>query len=138
MTTDVQDPSGFALARTYVHLSALGGASAVDVDEHFWETLMRRDDLLEGRMLGLFHLEQDSDHCEMHPSGDEVLILLAGAIDVVFHEANGDRVSRLRGFQTCIVPRGVWHRVRVHAPSELLFITPGKGTETRPPAEDAP
>ncbi|MFY0539258.1 hypothetical protein [Nannocystis pusilla] len=56
---------------------------------------------------------------------------------MVFHEADGDRVSRLRGFQTCIVPRGVWHRVRVKAPSELIFITPGKGTETRAPSEHA-
>lgn len=138
MMTDIKGLSGFAPARTYVHLSNLGGVSAVDVDEHFWETLMRRDDLLEGRILGLFHLEKDSDHCEIHPSGDELLILLSGAVDVIFHEADGDRVSSLRGVRACIVPRGVWHRVRVHAPSEMLFITPGKGTETRPPSEDAP
>ncbi|MCY1071514.1 hypothetical protein OV090_42620 [Nannocystis sp. RBIL2] len=137
MTTDTRHLSAFTLARTYVHLSNLGGASPVDVGEHFWEALMRRDDLLEGRLLGLFNLDQDSDHCEMHPAGDEILILLSGAIDVVFHEADGDRVSQLRGFQTCIVPQGVWHRVRVQAPSELIFITPGKGTETRPPSEHA-
>ncbi|WP_394824532.1 hypothetical protein [Pendulispora albinea] len=132
MTTDTKSLSGLSPARTYIHLSNLGGASAIDVDERFWETLGSRDDLLEGRLLGLMHLESDSDHCEMHPSGDEILILLSGAIDVIVHQPEGDVVTRLTGLGACIVPRGIWHRVLVRAPSEMIFVTPGKGTEVRP------
>ena len=131
MTTDTKGLSGLAPARTYIHLSNVGGASAIDVDERFWETLSFRDDLLEGRILGLLHMENDSDHSEMHPSGDEILILLSGAVDVIFHEAGGDFVTPLRDLRACIVPRGVWHRVLVHAPSDMIFITPAKGTEVR-------
>ncbi|WP_437730121.1 hypothetical protein [Sorangium sp. So ce1335] len=32
---------------------------------------------------------------------------------------------------TCIVPRGVWHRQIVPAPSVMIFITPGDGTQHR-------
>jgi hypothetical protein len=31
-----------------------------------------------------------------------------------------------------INPRNVWHTADVHEPSQLLFITPGRGTENRP------
>jgi hypothetical protein len=30
------------------------------------------------------------------------------------------------------VPRGTWHTTKVHAPSSMLFITPGEGTQNRP------
>jgi hypothetical protein len=30
-----------------------------------------------------------------------------------------------------VVPRGVWHTARVHAPSRMLHVTLGAGTETR-------
>ena len=135
MTTDLD---GFAPARTYVHLSNHGGATTVDVDEHFWETLGRREDLQDGRMLGLLQLQAGEDHSERHPSGDELLILLSGAVDVVFEHVDGERVAALRGFRACVIPCGVWHRLRVHAPSEILFITPGKGTDVRAPCGHTP
>ena len=31
-----------------------------------------------------------------------------------------------------VVPRGVWHTARIRAPSRMLHITLGAGTETRP------
>ena len=36
--------------------------------------------------------------------------------------------------QTFIVPKGVWHRGIVKKPGQLMFITPGAGTEHRPVA----
>ena len=31
----------------------------------------------------------------------------------------------------CVVPRGVWHRLLVREPGDLLFATPGPSTEQR-------
>lgn len=68
----------------------------------------------------------------MHPEGDELLYLLSGEIDVLLEESAGDRVVRLRGGEGCLVPRGVWHRLILKEPSDLLFVTPPRGTRLRP------
>ena len=73
-----------------------------------------------------------ADEWEMHPSGDELLYLLTGAIDAVLDEPGGERLVALRGGQACLVPQGVWHRLILRQPSDLLFITPAPGTRHRP------
>ena len=30
-----------------------------------------------------------------------------------------------------IVPKGTWHTAKVHAPTSMLFVTPGQGSENR-------
>jgi mannose-6-phosphate isomerase-like protein (cupin superfamily) len=66
---------------------------------------------------------------EMHPEGDEFVYLLAGDTDFVLRE-NGDertvRVSEPGSY--VVVPKGAWHTARPHAPTTLLFVTPGEGT----------
>jgi len=32
----------------------------------------------------------------------------------------------------CLVPRGVWHRLAMREPSDLVFVTPPDGTRVRP------
>jgi mannose-6-phosphate isomerase-like protein (cupin superfamily) len=107
-------------------------AFAVDVDDEFWETIDRRSDLHGGRLVGAFHNAADWDIWEMHPAGDEIVCLLSGAIDVVLDEPPGERVVALEAGQTCIVPRGVWHRAVVREPGDTLHITRGEGTQHRP------
>jgi oxalate decarboxylase/phosphoglucose isomerase-like protein (cupin superfamily) len=68
----------------------------------------------------------------VHPAGDELVILLSGAVDLVLEESDGERVVPLRSGETCIVPQGVWHTARVNEPSEAIHITRGAGTEMRP------
>ena len=87
--------------------------------------------------MGVFDMDASPDHREMHPRGDEILVLLSGSVDVVLEEARGERRIALRGRGACIVPRGVWHGQVVHAPSVMMFITPGEGTEHRPCQGDA-
>jgi mannose-6-phosphate isomerase-like protein (cupin superfamily) len=67
---------------------------------------------------------------ERHPAGDECVYLLSGDIDMVLWDEAGERVVRLREPGTfVIIPRGVWHTARPHQTSELLFLTPGEGTQ---------
>jgi mannose-6-phosphate isomerase-like protein (cupin superfamily) len=80
-----------------------------------------------GAVPGDFH----ADEWEMHPGGDDVLYLLTGALDVVLDEPAGERTFDLRGGQACLVPRGVWHRLVLRRPSDLLFVTPAHGTRHR-------
>jgi mannose-6-phosphate isomerase-like protein (cupin superfamily) len=121
----------FDLMETYVHLTDGADARPVPVGPDFWATIDRRSDLDGGRLVLLFHAEKDWDSWEMHPAGDEIVMLLSGDADLVLDGPAGERVVPLRGRQAVIVPRGVWHRAIVHAPCDTLHITRGDGTQHR-------
>jgi mannose-6-phosphate isomerase-like protein (cupin superfamily) len=122
----------FDLTTTYVQLDDGPAATAVPVDDEFWEQIDRRPELHGGRLVGVFHNPEDWGNWEMHPAGDEVVCLLSGAIDVVLDEERGERVVELTPGSTCIVPRGVWHSANVREPGDTLHITRGEGTRHRP------
>jgi mannose-6-phosphate isomerase-like protein (cupin superfamily) len=131
-TTGEKVGAAFDLTTTYLQLEDGPAAMAVEVEDEFWEKIDRRPELRGGRLVGTFHNARDWGIWEMHPAGDEVVSLLSGAIDVVLDEEPGERVVELRAGQTCIVPRGVWHRAIVHEPGDTLHITRGEGTQHRP------
>jgi mannose-6-phosphate isomerase-like protein (cupin superfamily) len=121
------DPSS-----TYVCLSPSGAASAIELTPEFWSTVDDRSDLDEGRLVAAFDSDGDWEIWEMHPHGEEVLVLLTGSMTMVFEERGGERSVELHPGRACIVPRGVWHRAVVPVPSRLLAITYGRATEHRP------
>lgn len=122
---------GFDLSRTYVHLRDDLSVARVPVDARFWEEIDRRADLHSGRLVMQFRFTENWPTWEIHPAGDEVVMLLDGSVDLVLRTAEGDRVVPLRGRGACVVPRATWHTARVLAPSEMLFLTAGAGTENR-------
>ncbi len=122
----------FSLQEAFVHLKDLGQAMRLEVGPEFWSTLETRPELQVGRLLGAFKQEKDMPHWEMHPSGDELLVALAGEFELVLQDGRADRVVELKAGQAFLVPFGVWHRVRVKSAGEILFVTPGKGTQQRP------
>lgn len=118
---------------TLVHLREDGRAETVPWMPDVFRRLVTGDrDHVIGAKHGLVPANFHADEWEMHPAGDEVLYLLTGALDVVLEEPAGERTVRLRGGQGCLVPRGVWHRLVLAQPSDLLFITPARGTRHRP------
>lgn len=77
----------------------------------------------------------DWPHWERHPHGDELVVLLAGTIELVLEEAAGlRRLPLTRPGSYVRVPRGLWHRGLNGRACRLLFITAGEGTEHRPAA----
>jgi mannose-6-phosphate isomerase-like protein (cupin superfamily) len=86
------------------------------------------------RVVGAKHARDAGDlhpnEQEMHPHGDE--LLLSGALDVILDLPEGERTVPLTAGGTCLVPRGVWHRLSLHQPSDLVFVTPPDGTQMRP------
>ncbi len=123
------DPT-FDPTRTYVFLDHDGGATREDVGPEFWATIGVRSHE-KRRLVCVFHLSEDASHWEVHPAGDELVFLLDGAVDLVLEEKDGERVVALRDRAATVVPRGTWHRVVVHSPSDALFVTPGAGSEQR-------
>ena len=85
----------------------------------------------EGFNVGLAELDRAPPHGgERHPHGDELLILISGDVSVELEE-EVTRNVRLRPSEGFIVPQGIWHRVLVHSPCRLIYVTPGR-SEVRP------
>ena len=124
---------GFDLRKTYMELADGGAARPIEADERFWPELMSGERRIDGRLMIASQVSEDAPHWEMHPQGEEMVILISGAVDVVLEAPEGERVVALRpAARCCLVPRGLWHRFVVREPGELLFITHGEGTQHRP------
>ena len=68
----------------------------------------------------------------MHPRGDEFVMLMSGDIEMILALPGGDSATRMNEPGSfVIVPKGTWHTAKVFAPTQMLFITPGEGTENR-------
>lgn len=122
----------FDLETTYLSLDGRGGVAIHPVDADFWRTIDANPALKE-TLVGVYAGEADWPQWEMHPAGDEVLVLLEGRMTMLFEHADG-RESRheMRSGATLVVPAGVWHRALVPEPTRLLAITYGAGTQHRP------
>ena len=125
--------TAFDPVTTYVHLADGAATTLVPVGDDFWQTIHTRPELHEGRLLTAYNFPPGAwAHWERHPAGDEIVLLLSGALDLVFDEDGRRRVVELRGRAACVIPRGVWHVGVARAASEALFLTRGQGTEHRP------
>jgi mannose-6-phosphate isomerase-like protein (cupin superfamily) len=122
------------LLQTYVVLRPDHSAARVDVTPTIWEELDRRFANFEGHLLvARFDFEADWPSWEMHPAGDEVVVLLSGAADMVLDLAGQHQVTSLsQQGSFVLVPRGTWHTARISQRTSMLFVTPGQGTENKP------
>ncbi len=69
---------------------------------------------------------------EIHPNGDEVVILLAGRATFILQLAEGEQTQQLAEVgDYIVVPKNIWHTVHTNVKTRLLFITPGEGTQNK-------
>ena len=83
-------------------------------------------------MVSCHEFDKDWSSWEIHPKGEEVIILLTGNVQLVLDLENATEVIELN--EQCayaIVPSNTWHTVKTDVPSKLLFITPGEGTANK-------
>ena len=94
---------------------------------------------IDGYTVGVIpNLEGPAPHRgEVHPDGDELLYLVSGVIEVVLddgdeHTIGVETTVVLRESDAFVVPRGVWHQVRVIEPAYFVHVTPGPNGSARP------
>jgi len=88
---------------------------------------------IDGLSVGAPSMTHEPPHAgEMHPDGDELLFLVSGRITVTLEDEDPPRRVELTPGRALIVPKGVWHLVRLEEPSQLVHITPGPRGEHRP------
>ena len=124
----------FNISSTYVVLGEGGDAIPIAVGDRFFEDLERKFGEFKGkRLISHFSFDQDWDNWEIHPAGEEFVCLLSGQVDLVLEQAEGEKTVQLsQSGSYVLVPRNTWHTAKVYAPSSMLFITPGEGTQNRP------
>lgn len=123
---------------TYVHLGEDGAATPIPVTDAFWSDLAggKLPEVERGRLVTQFSFAEDWSSWEVHPEGEELVLLLSGSTDFILDQDGAETTIELRiPGAFALVPRGAWHRARAHAPTTMLFITAGRGTQHRPVTE---
>lgn len=127
--------SPLRLLDTYAHVRDDGRMHSIPAGENFWQALGegRFPELDSGRLLSAFEFSEDWSSWERHPAGEELVLLLTGACDLLLEgETSEQRIRLERVGDYVLVPKNVWHTARTDRPTRLLFLTPGLGTEHRP------
>jgi hypothetical protein len=127
----------FDLHTTHVHLGL--GARVEPLPDFEWTpeyleayTERTASDGDEGRLVVLMQQDAWWDSWERHPAGEELVVQISGRADLIQEIEGEHRVVALLPGMAVINAPGVWHTTDVHEPGEALFITAGRGTETRP------
>ncbi len=127
------DCAAFDLRHTYVHFTDGGSARPIPVTDRFWPDLISGKLKLEGRLITVARMSEDWPHWEMHPNGEELVVLLSGSVELVVERGGRELRQKLETpGQAWLNLRGDWHRAIVHEPGDLMFITHGEGTQHRP------
>jgi len=88
---------------------------------------------IDGYSVGAPLLITEPPHAgEMHPDADELLYLISGRVRIQLELEDGNREVHLERDQALVVPQGVWHKIFIEEPGQLIHVTPGPGFEHRP------
>ena len=121
------------IASSFVVMSADFKADVVAVTDRLYAELEEKYGEFQGRTLISCHsFDDDWTTWEVHPKGDEFVVLLDGDVEMMLATESGEKAIHLNEPGSfVIVPRGVWHTAIVRRRAQMLFVTPGEGTENR-------
>jgi oxalate decarboxylase/phosphoglucose isomerase-like protein (cupin superfamily) len=121
-------------ARTFTVMTAQQDAVAMDVTENFYADLEKNFGDFHGAMLiAGYHFHEPWSTWEKHPAGDEIVCLLAGAAELILEQGEVEtRIALTTPGSYAVVPRDTWHTADVADHAQMIFVTPGEGTQHRP------
>lgn len=99
-------------------------------DPGLYERLDKQYGSFAGHELIACHsFDSDWPTWEIHPHGDEVVLLLDGEATFLIKMPGGETTLTLETpGDYVVVPRNTWHTAKTARHSKMLFITPGEGT----------
>jgi len=123
--------------KTYVALAADGLATVLTEGPAFW-SLPEAEIEAYGKhwLISEFACESDWPSWETHPQADEFVYLLSGEADFLIEHEDTVQTISMKSGEAVLVPKGRWHTAKVFAPSRMLFVTRGEGTQHRPVIEE--
>jgi mannose-6-phosphate isomerase-like protein (cupin superfamily) len=122
------------LASTFVVLQPDQRAALIQNSPGVFEELGRRFSGFKGHVLvATFTFDADWSTWERHPAGDEIVCLLSGRATLVLdRDGKQDTIELRKAGEFVVVPQGTWHTARTGVATNMLFVTPGEGTENKP------
>jgi uncharacterized cupin superfamily protein len=129
--------AGFDLSKTHVHLGLEGRAVPIPNFEWSPEFLQHYAsefalDGKEGRLVMIGSSTTSWSFWERHPAGAELVVVISGRMTLIQEHPQHEEQITLGPGDAAINPHGIWHTPDVIEPGQVLFITPGIGTEHRP------
>ncbi len=124
---------GANLATEFVVMTATKNAEPVTVSPSMYEALDRDyNNFKNCELISCHEFETDWPSWEMHPEGDEVVVLMSGAVTFRLQLDEGEQSVELsKPGDYVIVPRGVWHTAKINIVSKMIFVTPGENTQCK-------
>jgi quercetin dioxygenase-like cupin family protein len=126
----IESPFVFRLGAYFAQLIEGDGCVPVIVGDNFWVSEIA--DLPPGRLVSMLVTGPAWRSWECHSEGEEFILQLEGSLALWLEQDGRIEERNLQAGDFIIVPRGVWHIAETTEPGKALFITPGKGTATRP------
>jgi len=128
------EPLSGHIETDFVVLSADKTAAIEHWDEQLYERLGNDyGDFAGHELIACHRFDSDWPTWEIHPMGDEIVVLLKGEATFVLQGENGEvTLSLTNPGEYVVVPRNTWHTAKTAHASKMLFITPGQGTENKP------
>lgn len=121
------------ILQTFAVINADKQVSAEVADSSLYQRLDQDYNSFKGcELVSCYTFEKDWDSWEMHPAGDELVILMSGLVTFVIESGGETReICLSKPGDYVVVPTGCWHTARLNQSSTVLFITPGEGTQHR-------
>jgi mannose-6-phosphate isomerase-like protein (cupin superfamily) len=128
-------PGPYRDIATCLHLEQDSSVTVHESGDAFWHKLSSGalPQLDRGRLATAYEFSEDWTTWEIHPAGEEVVMLLSGRAEFVLERGGGEeRILLNEPGQFILVPRATWHTANTAEPTRMYFITPGEGTHHRP------
>ncbi|MFM8847726.1 MAG: cupin [Actinomycetota bacterium] len=121
-----------------LHLAANGGALELDhfTGEPGWYASYEQEFAIDGaagRLVSWHSFDSSWDMWEMHPRGDEIVLCIEGAIELVQEIDGHSLITCLAPGQWAVNKAGTWHTANLDhgLTATCVFITSGLGTQHR-------
>jgi len=117
---------------TYVHLADGPDVSVIPVTDDFWARIDDRTELHTGRLVTATAVDTDWDIWEMHPNGDELIVVTEGSVRLHLDDGTDSSQIAIAAPDFVVMPAGTWHTADSLGRARLLIVTWGEGTQHRP------
>ncbi|WP_416305886.1 cupin domain-containing protein [Neptunicella sp. SCSIO 80796] len=124
-------PEKSNIANEFVVLGPDKMATKVPVTPTIYQELEDNFNNFKGHeLIASYDFESDWGSWEMHPEGDETVILLSGEATFIIDDGQQRHTLTLQQpGEYVVVPKGLWHTAKTDVATRILFITPGEGTQ---------
>ena len=126
MTPEIHSPND-----VYLHLGAGPEVGLEPVTETFWADIDSRSDLMAGRLVTGISTAGDWSVWEMHPEGDEIIVVTSGSCRFFLDDDVDTASAVVTAPEYIVVPKGTWHTMDEIEPGQAIVITWGEGTTHR-------